>query len=117
MFEGDSADTYARKFPLVAPGSAHARPSARPPIGASRNFFLSSAAVTFVPVGVIVVFQNVHGVLSHQKIRFGVKKIRGTPHPLGGQFFNNFFPPPPPPLPETCADKFPFKNFLDIPTF
>ena len=83
MFEGDSANTYARKFPLVAPGSAHARPSARPPIGASRNFFLSSAAVIFVQEGVIAVFQNLHGVLSHNKIRFGVKKIVGTPHPGG----------------------------------
>ena len=43
MFEGDFADTCADKFPLammgvLAPGSAHARPSARPPIDTSGNF-------------------------------------------------------------------------------
>ena len=43
MFEGDSADTCAGKFPLVlmggrAEGPACADPVARTPIGASRNF-------------------------------------------------------------------------------
>ena len=44
MFEGDSADMFARKFPLVsmggrAEGLACADPVARTPIGASRNIF------------------------------------------------------------------------------
>ena len=43
MFEGDSADTYAGKFPLVsmggrAEGLACTDPGARTPIGASGNF-------------------------------------------------------------------------------
>jgi hypothetical protein len=43
MFEGDSADMYAGKFPLVsmggrAEGLACADPGARTPIGASGNF-------------------------------------------------------------------------------
>ena len=43
MFEGDSADTLAGKFPLVsmggrAEGLACADPVARTPIGASVNF-------------------------------------------------------------------------------
>ena len=43
MFEGDSADTCAGKFPLVsmggrAEGLACADPGARTPLGASRNF-------------------------------------------------------------------------------
>ena len=43
MFEGDSADTYAGKIPLVprgvlAPVSAHAGPSAQPPLGTSGIF-------------------------------------------------------------------------------
>ena len=43
MFEGDSADTGAGKFPLVsmggrAEGLACADPGARTPIGASGNF-------------------------------------------------------------------------------
>ena len=43
MFEGDSADMFAGKFPLVlmggrAVGLACADPGARTPIGASRNF-------------------------------------------------------------------------------
>ena len=43
MFEGDSADTCAGKFPLVfmggrAEGLACADPGARSPIGASGNF-------------------------------------------------------------------------------
>ena len=43
MFEGDSADTCAGKFPLVsmggrAEGLACADPGARTPIGASGNF-------------------------------------------------------------------------------
>ena len=43
MFEGDSADTCATKFPLVlmggrADGLACADPGARTPIGASGNF-------------------------------------------------------------------------------
>ena len=42
MFEGDSADKCARKFPLVsmlgrAEGLAYAEPGARTPIGASGN--------------------------------------------------------------------------------
>jgi hypothetical protein len=42
MFEGDSADTGAKKFPLVsmgdqAEGLACADPRARTPIGASEN--------------------------------------------------------------------------------
>ena len=42
MFEGDSADTYAEKFPLVsmggqAEGLTCADPGARTPIGASVN--------------------------------------------------------------------------------
>ena len=36
MFEGDSADTCARKFPLVSMGG---RAGARTPIGASGNYF------------------------------------------------------------------------------
>ena len=44
MFEGDSADTGAEKFPLVsmggrAEGLACADPGARTPIGASGNFY------------------------------------------------------------------------------
>ena len=43
MFEGDSAETCAEKIPLVpmgvlAPVSAHAGPSAQPPIGTSGMF-------------------------------------------------------------------------------
>ena len=46
MFEGDSADTGVRKYPLVsmggrAEGFACADPGARTPIGASRIFFSS----------------------------------------------------------------------------
>ena len=45
MFEGDSADTCAEKFPLVpmggwAEGPACADTGARTPIGASLNFIL-----------------------------------------------------------------------------
>ena len=45
MFEGDSADTCARKFPLVsmggrAEGLACADPGARTPIDASGNFWV-----------------------------------------------------------------------------
>ena len=47
MFEGDSADTCAEKFPLAlmggrAEGLACADPGARTPIGASGNYFLVS---------------------------------------------------------------------------
>ena len=43
MFEGDSADTYAGKIPLVsiggrAEGLACSDPGARTPIGVSENF-------------------------------------------------------------------------------
>ena len=46
MFEGDSADTSASKFPLVsmggrAEGLACADPGARNPIGANGIFFIS----------------------------------------------------------------------------
>ena len=46
MFEGDSTDTLARKFPLVsmggqAEGLACTEPVARTPIGASENFINS----------------------------------------------------------------------------
>ena len=46
MFEGDSADTGAGKFPLVsmggrAEGLACADPGARTPIGASGNLHIS----------------------------------------------------------------------------
>ena len=52
MFEGDSADTCAGKFPLVsmrgrAEGLACADPGARTPIGASGNFLY---VVLFVPI-------------------------------------------------------------------
>jgi hypothetical protein len=45
MFEGDSADTSAEKFPLVsmgdrAEGLACADPGARTPIGASGNLLV-----------------------------------------------------------------------------
>ena len=45
MFEGDSADTCAGKFPLVSMGGraeflACADPEARTPIGASGNFYI-----------------------------------------------------------------------------
>ena len=45
MFEGDSADTCAEKFPLIsmggrAEGLACADPGARTPIGASGNFVI-----------------------------------------------------------------------------
>ena len=51
MFEGDSADTCAGKFPLVsmggrAEGLACADPEARTPIGASGN--LQSFSVPFL---------------------------------------------------------------------
>ena len=62
MFEGDSADTCAEKFPLVsmggrAEGLACADPGARTPIGASGNYFSSThrsgwdhiQSVCFVP--------------------------------------------------------------------
>ena len=44
MFEGDSADMFAGKFPLMsmggrAEGLVCADPGARTPIGASGNFF------------------------------------------------------------------------------
>ena len=50
MFEGDSADTFAGKFPLVsmggrAEGLACADPGARTPYGASGNFYSSSSLV------------------------------------------------------------------------
>jgi hypothetical protein len=46
MFEGDFADTSARKFPIVSMGGrteglACADPGARTPIGASGNFISS----------------------------------------------------------------------------
>ena len=49
MFEGDSADTHAEKFPLVsmggrAEGLACADPGARIPIGASGYFLFSSSS-------------------------------------------------------------------------
>ena len=45
MFEGDSADMCAGKFPLVSMGGREeglmcADPGARTPIGASGNFFI-----------------------------------------------------------------------------
>jgi hypothetical protein len=55
MFEGDSADTCAGKFPLVsmggrAKGLACADPGARTPIGASGNFeSLSDHSLNFFP--------------------------------------------------------------------
>jgi hypothetical protein len=52
MFEGDSADTGAGKFPLVsmgdrAEGLACADPGARTPIGASGNFVYSTFSNPF----------------------------------------------------------------------
>jgi len=49
MFECDSADMYAGKFPLapmgvLAPGSGHARPSAQPPIDTIGNFSAHKSA-------------------------------------------------------------------------
>ena len=67
MFEGDSADTGAGKFPLVsmggrAEGLACADPGARTPIGASGIsfsflFFLVVTAVAKTTKGVVVGFQ------------------------------------------------------------
>jgi hypothetical protein len=53
MFEGDSADTGAGKFPLVsmggrAEGLACTDPGARTPIGASGNFLFFSFLVLVV---------------------------------------------------------------------
>jgi hypothetical protein len=67
MFEGDSADTCAEKFPLVsmggrAKGLTCADPGARTPIGASGNSFLFSFLLLFliplfkIPEGVVVGF-------------------------------------------------------------
>ena len=52
MFEGDSADMCAGKFPLVsmggrAEGQACADPGARTPIGASGNLSLSGHHVCY----------------------------------------------------------------------
>ena len=54
MFEGDSADMCAGKFPLVsmggrADGLACADPGARTPIGASGNYQYSIHLHTFLP--------------------------------------------------------------------
>ena len=65
MFEGDSADMCARKFPLVsmggrAEGLACADPGARTPIGANGNFsFLLFFLIPLFknPEGVVVGFQ------------------------------------------------------------
>ena len=78
MFECDSADTCAGKFPLRsmgarAEGPACADPGARTPIGVSGNFFL----------------------LSHPMLPplFNGKKIKFGPPPLApwGQFLVFFF--------------------------
>ena len=63
MFEGDSADTCADKFPLVlmggrAEGLACADPVARTPIGASGNIYiycdiLVYSDVVFVPQNIL----------------------------------------------------------------
>ena len=56
MFEGDSADTFAGKFPLVsiggrAEGLACADPGARTPIGARGIWFvLMSKVIQFLPL-------------------------------------------------------------------
>ena len=52
MFEGDSADTCAEKFPLVsmggrAEGLACADPGARTPIGASGNYKTKPSSIYF----------------------------------------------------------------------
>jgi hypothetical protein len=68
LFEGDSADTCAGKFPLVsmggrAEGLACADPEARTPIGASGNSFSFLLFIFFLiplfktPEGVVVGFQ------------------------------------------------------------
>ena len=62
MFEGDSANTRAGKFPLVsmggrAEGLACADPGARTPIGASGNFSHFFIPLFKTPEGVVVGFQ------------------------------------------------------------
>jgi hypothetical protein len=66
MFEGDSADMCAGKFPLVsmgrrAEGFACADPVARTPIGASEIFstfhVLLVTAFVKIPEGVVIGFQ------------------------------------------------------------
>ena len=54
MFEGDSADTGAGKFPLVsmggrAEGLACADPGARTPIGANGNFIIIIIIISLTP--------------------------------------------------------------------
>jgi hypothetical protein len=66
MFEGDSADTCDRKFPLMlmwgkVEGLVCADPEARTPIGVSENFLLLTltlAIVTKTPKWVVRWFQN-----------------------------------------------------------
>ena len=91
MFEGYSADTGAGKFPLVpmevlAPGSAHARPSAQPP-DTSRNFpaHMSAESPSNISPNPSEVISKVFGTLG-QLLKFSKKNIRKHKNaPPGGQ--------------------------------
>ena len=94
LFEGDSADMCAWKFPLKlmegwAEGLACADPGARTPIGASRIFFLFLLPPLFKTIeGVVVGFQilawapKTNSKNSEKKIKFGPP----PPGPLGAIF-------------------------------
>ena len=90
MFEGDSAETGAGKFPLVsmggrAEGLACADPGARTPIGASGNFssfvFFSSYRCSKPQKGLSQGFKFLHGPLKKNNNNSGKEKKIRTPTP------------------------------------
>ena len=79
MFEGDSADTCAGKFPLGsmggrAEGLAYANPGARTPIGTSGNLYHLSGSIYFLDMLLISLENRIQCVLN-ECIRFSKIQI------------------------------------------
>ena len=77
MFEGDSADMCAVKFPLVsmggrAEGLACADPGARTPIGASGNFNYSQSNTLVILISSRLQLLNTHLFLSEYSYNFHI---------------------------------------------
>ena len=104
-----SAQRRSDQFPLtpmgvLAPGSAHARPSAQPPIDMSGNFpllfFFSCYHCYSKPQkGLSYCFKFLHGLLSNKNIR--ISTFKGV-----GEMFEGHSA-------DTCAGKFPLVSMGD----